>query len=137
MASHETAYGKPGEPIAEKTLLGWSCAGPIPGFMVRTKYSHFVNNFVSSKIDSKELAELSRLVQRQWDVDALGMTEKKPLLSAKMTKTCSKPHPDTWSDHDKEVDKRMKVFYDESPNPTWPPFHGKKADPIWPLTFPT
>ena len=58
MASHDIAAGQPGEPVAEKTLLGWACAGPIPGYLVRTKYvSHYTNMKMTTH--GNEIAELS------------------------------------------------------------------------------
>jgi len=128
MASTEAALGEDkdnNEPVAEKTALGWACSGPIPGCVVKTKFnSHiqtclrvasesarFFTGNVADRPEKEDFHNLERLIESQWEVENLGMSEQIPKLTNKMRKTCSKPTPDEWTEKEKLADQRMEVVY--------------------------
>jgi len=125
MASSAAAIGTDKEPIAEKTVLGWACSGPLPGFVVKTKSNSCVQTScrissesallytgrIADQHKNEDFSNLERLIKSQWEVENLGMSEPIPKLTNKMRKTCSKPTPDEWTEKEKLADQRMEVVY--------------------------
>jgi len=126
MASTEAALGpEDDDPVAEKTALGWACSGPIPGCVVKSKFNSYVQTslrtssvsarfyqgYLGDQHENEDLCNLEKLIERQWEVESLVMSEPTPKLTNKMRKTCSKPTPDEWTEKEKLADQRMEVVY--------------------------
>ncbi|XP_071118407.1 uncharacterized protein [Haliotis cracherodii] len=68
--SHQDVCGRPGEPIARRTPLGWTCIGNVghddgqPSYCALTYYTHSPNS------------ELSDLVKSFWDVEEVKNTSQ-------------------------------------------------------------
>ena len=54
----EVKKGRPGEPFAVHTMLGWAINGPIDPFRYTVKTSHFVHNVSALERDLSKLWEL-------------------------------------------------------------------------------
>jgi len=120
MASTEAALG----PVAEKTALRWACSGPFPGCVVKSKFNSYVQTslqissvsarfyqgYIPDQHENEDCYNLEKLIERQWEVENLGMSEPTPKLTNKMQKTCSKPTPDEWTEKEKLADQPWKLY---------------------------
>ncbi|XP_071950851.1 uncharacterized protein [Antedon mediterranea] len=68
----EEKCGGPGEPVARRTPLGWTCVGPLSRSL-RTISLH-VNTYKTSRERSNDVDELMR---KFWEVDSYGVSDLK------------------------------------------------------------
>ena len=68
--SYRDIRGKPGEPIARLTLLGWTCVGAPNG----KQRSNFHTNFVRTHLvyDSKQNADMDSMLRKFWEIESSG-----------------------------------------------------------------
>ena len=68
----EERVGKPGEPVARRTPLGWTCVGRIPDPYCRQFVAH-ARTFWSQDVQVVEGAKIDEQLRRMWEVDSLGV----------------------------------------------------------------
>ena len=60
--------GKPGEPIARLTLLGWTCIGHIHGLLQRSVQTNFIRTYNTKEI---ELHEINGTLAQFWQIESV------------------------------------------------------------------
>jgi hypothetical protein len=139
IAPFESRHGGKEDPVAVRTRLGWACFGrasSLTAYRSRQKnLSQLTTSFCHFKCDSraagdvlKELNLLSKrdtlkkeivlspkekdslelIVERQWALEEMGLKEELPKFANAHKQ--AKPK-ESWSEHEKLVDQRMKVEY--------------------------
>ena len=71
--SGQIIRGGPQQPVAIKTLLGWTLSGPLKAGKLHY-LSHVNVNFVSS-MNKSDKQHLDELVHKLWDLDSIGIRE--------------------------------------------------------------
>ena len=61
-------YGKPGEPIARLTPLGWTCVGKTKKRLESSTHSSNLSYFVSGGIN-----EINRTLEKFWEIEKPGL----------------------------------------------------------------
>ncbi|XP_064653297.1 uncharacterized protein LOC135503579 [Lineus longissimus] len=62
----EERIGKPGEPVARRTPLGWTCVGPLPLINVHQTTTNFTMSFHATHESTDQQ------LQKLWDQDVIG-----------------------------------------------------------------
>ena len=70
--------GRPGDPIARLTPLGWTCVGPADGRDLQTNFTH--PYFVREKREGP--GEISGLLRRFWEIENYGTSTEFQVLTA-------------------------------------------------------
>ena len=98
------------EPSAQLTELGWMFGGPLANYNLKESANLAASEWVTHLSQERNLyteneLSLHDLVQRSWDIDALGLTEKLPGVTNKLE------DKQPWTQQEIEIDAKMKCTY--------------------------
>ena len=71
--SHEDLQGLPGEPIARRTPLGWTCIGNRDGNQGRRVQTNFIHAYFVRK--ESKLEKIDSTLRKFWEVEAVNKSE--------------------------------------------------------------
>ena len=71
--SLEECPGKPGEPIARKTPLGWTCVGSLSK---PTEEAILMSYNCIHSIQGNETSDIHGLLQKFWEIESAGMSRE-------------------------------------------------------------
>ena len=80
-SSYEEVRGREGEPIASRTLLGWTCVGYPEGNIDHDAHTNFSQNtFFTIKRSGSDVAEINSTMKKFWEIDSAGITTQKTIV---------------------------------------------------------
>ncbi|XP_064637074.1 uncharacterized protein LOC135493581 [Lineus longissimus] len=71
--AYQEIIGKPGEPVARKTGLGWTCIGPIPNANGSSDSTNFAHSYFSHTTSFSEMIspDIDNTLRRFWEVESV------------------------------------------------------------------
>ena len=74
--SFKDVWGKPGQPVAQLTPLGWTCIGAMEGQSQDNIRTNFVRTyFITSETDNADINEVNVTLRRFWEIDNNGVDD--------------------------------------------------------------
>ena len=74
--SFKDVRGKPGQPVARLTPLGWTCIGAMEGQSQDNIRTNFVRTyFITSETDNADMNEVNVTLRRFWEIDNNGVDD--------------------------------------------------------------
>ena len=74
--SFQDIRGKPGQPVARLTPLGWTCIGAMDGKSQENIRTNFVKTyFVTRETDNVDMNEVNMTLRRSWEIDNSGIDD--------------------------------------------------------------